>query len=133
MNGLDIGGRSHETRFVPGHRGGRAAEVYRQIGSERVTKDGYLQRKVNDDLPLQRRWKMVHHLVWEEHNGPIPKGSAIRFLNGDKRDTRIENLELITRRALMDRNTVQRLPKALRQVVQLKGAVTRQINKRVKG
>jgi hypothetical protein len=130
--GFDAGGRSHETRFKPGHRAGRAAERYQPIGSERVTKDGYLQRKVNDDRPFQRRWKMVHRLVWEEHHGPVPKGYAIGFLNGDKQDCRIENLALISRRDLMKRNTVHNLPKELAEVVQLKGALQRQINKRLK-
>ena len=126
------GGRSKDTRFKPGCRRGNAMHLYQPIGTERVTKDGYLQRKVNDDMPLQRRWQMVHRLVWEEHNGPIPKGYAIQFLNGDRQDCRIENLALISRQHLMQQNTVHNLPKELAQVVQLKGAVTRQINKRLK-
>lgn len=132
MKGWQAGGRSKETQFRPGHRRGRAAQIYQPIGAERITKDGYLQRKVNDDMPLQRRWRMVHHLVWEEHHGPIPTGHAVRFINGDKSDIRIDNLELISRRDLMARNTVHNLPKELAEVCQLKGAVTRQINKRTK-
>lgn len=132
MKGFDSGGRSAETRFKPGNRTGRAAENYQPIGSERVTKDGYLQRKVNDDMPLQRRWQLVQRIVWEDHHGPIPKGHAVTFLNGDKQDCRIENLALVSRRELMARNTVHNLPEELRQVVQLKGAVMRQINKRAK-
>jgi hypothetical protein len=130
--GWTAGGRSVETRFKPGHLGGKARALYQPIGTERVTKDGYLQRKVNDDMPLHHRWQMVHRLVWEEHRGPVPKGHAIQFLNGDKQDCRIENLALVSRRDLMKQNTVHRLPKELAEVVQLKGAVTRQINKRMK-
>src|SRR5690606_8509597 len=47
------GGRSHETQFKPGSLSGRAAENIQPIGAERVSKDGYLERKVNNDLPFQ--------------------------------------------------------------------------------
>ncbi len=42
------GGRSVETQYQPGNRSGAAIALYRQIGAERVTRDGYLQRKVTD-------------------------------------------------------------------------------------
>lgn len=122
------GGRSAETRFKPGHRGGVAADVYQPIGAERITKDGYCSRKVNDDMPLHKRWRAVHLLVWEAANGPVPKGHAITFINGDKLDCRLDNLACITRRALMQRNTVHNYPDDLRQVIHLKGVVTRKIN-----
>lgn len=123
------GGRSAETRFKPGHRGGIAAAKYQPIGAERVSKDGYLQRKVNDDMPFQKRWKGVHLIVWEAANGPVPRGHAVVFKNGDKRDIRLENLDLISRRELMARNTVHNLPKELAQVIQLRGALNRKINR----
>lgn len=123
-------GRMAETQFRPGERRGVAVRLYKPIGTERVSRDGYLERKVNDDLPLQARWRAVHLLVWEEANGPLPPGHAVAFRNGDKRDIRLDNLELISRRELMRRNTVHNLPQPVAQVVQLLGAVRRQINRR---
>lgn len=125
--GLDPGGRSRETRFKPGHRGGRALEVYKPVGAERIV-DGYLQRKVNDDMPLHKRWRFVHVMLWEEHNGPVPAGSMVVFRNGDRTDIRIDNLECITRREHMRRHTVQNLPPELKEVLRLKGVLTRKIN-----
>jgi hypothetical protein len=117
-------GRMVETQFKKGERRGVAVTLYKPIGSERISKDGYLERKTHDALPegisreeanrlRQRRWRAVHILVWEAEHGPLPKGHAVAFTNGDKRDIRLENLELISRRELMARNTVQNLPKPI--------------------
>lgn len=123
-------GRMAETQFRPGERRGVAVRLYRPIGTERVSKEGYRERKINDDLPANRRWRAVHLLVWEEANGPVPSGHAVVFRNGNKRDIRIDNLELISRGELMSRNTVHNLPKPLAQAAQLLGAVRRQIKRR---
>jgi hypothetical protein len=56
MKGFDAGGRSAETQFVKGTVNGRAAQLLKPIGAERVTKDGILQRKVREDRPPQHRW-----------------------------------------------------------------------------
>lgn len=126
-------GRMKETQFTKGVRRGIAVHLYQPIGAERISIDGYLQRKVNDDLPLQRRWRAVHVLVWEEANGPVPAGHVVRFRNGDKRDIRLENLECVSRQAVMARNSIQNLPKPLALAYQLLGALNRQIKRRTRG
>lgn len=123
-------GRMKATQFQHGVRQGVAVRLYKPIGTERLSKDGYRERKIHDGLPLQSRWRAVHLLLWEAANGPLPKGHAIAFLNGDKGDIRLDNLECITRRELMLRNTVHNYPKPLADAIQLLGALTRQINKR---
>lgn len=124
------GGRSPETRFKPGHRGGKARDLYKPIGTERMSKDGYLERKINDDMPLQKRWRAVHIIEWEAANGPLPAGHALAFKDGDKTNRAPDNLELISRAELMRRNTCHNYPKAIARVIQLRGAITRQINNR---
>lgn len=123
-------GRMKETQFKPGVRQGVAVKLYKPIGSERVTIDGYLERKINDAMPLQKRWRAVHVLLWEAVHGPVPPGHAIVFRNGDKADIRIDNLERLSRADLMKRNSVHHLPKELAAAVQLLGALHRQIRKR---
>lgn len=122
-------GRMKETWFRKGERRGVAVRLYKAIGTERVSKDGYLERKVNDALPLQARWRAVHLLVWEAVHGRIPKGHALAFRNGNRRDIRLDNLQLITRRELMARNTVHNLPKPLADTVRLLGALNRKIRR----
>jgi hypothetical protein len=136
QQGLDIGGVA--TRFKAGRRP-QDAHNYRPIGSLRVNADGYLERKVTDDQAIcsTRRWVAVHRLVWEESNGPVPTGHAVVFRPG-RRTTEIEKitrdaLELVTRRQLLERNSRHnRYPPEINRLIELKGRLVRQINKRAK-
>lgn len=91
---------SAATRFQPGERRGRANAIYQPIGAERCSKDGYIERKVNDDTPFQRRWRGVHLIRWEEVNGPLPAGHALKCLDGDKTNTNPSNWEAVPRALL---------------------------------
>lgn len=130
MKGLDIGGK--ETRFKPGVRHGLAAKLYQPIGTERISKEGYLQRKVNDDLPLQRRWRAVHVILWEETHGPVPPKHHVSFKDGDKRNIVISNLELVSFAEMCRRNSVHRLPPEIKEVTMLRGQIRATITKRNK-
>lgn len=125
-------GRMKSTQFKKGVRQGIAVKLWKPIGTERVSKDGYRERKINNDFPLQRRWRAVHLLVWEAANGPLPRGHAVAFRNRDKADIRLDNLELITRAELMRRNTYHRYPQPIPKMIQLIGAVQRKVNRRVR-
>lgn len=86
--------------FREGERRGVAVRLYKPIGTERLSKEGYLQRKVNDGFPLQRRWRGVHLIRWEEVNGPIPDGHALKCLDGNKLNTDPSNWLLVSRSLL---------------------------------
>ena len=120
------GGRSAETRFKPGQK----PHTHRPIGHERVTKEGYLQRKMTDTGVTNRDYVNVHHLLWRSAGNDIPPGHILIFRDGDKTNIAMENLELISRQENMRRNSVHALPKELAELVQLRGALIRQINKR---
>lgn len=124
---FDSGGRSHETRFRPGSR----PHTWHPVGYERITADGYRERKMTDTGNTRRDFVAVHVLLWREHVGEVPEGHAVVFRNGDKTDIRIENLECISRAELMRRNSYHNnYPKDVQLLIQLRGAVSRQINKR---
>lgn len=61
MTGLDIGGKA--TRFQPGQRNGRAAQLWRPIGTESVDADGYPVRKVAETGNKWRDWLEHRSLV----------------------------------------------------------------------
>lgn len=123
-------GRMRETQFRKGERNGVAVDLYKPIGTERISKDGYLERKVNDDLPLQARWRAVHLIVWEAANGPLPRGFAVSFLNRDKTDIRLENLALISRADLCRRNSIHNLPPELKGAITALGALKRRVREK---
>lgn len=69
------------------------------LGSERITKDGYIQTKIQDGK-LQHNWRGKHILIWEKHNGPLPDGHAIIFGDGNNRNFDINNLICVSRSQL---------------------------------
>lgn len=106
LTGWQPGGRSAETRFKKGDM----PHTWNPIGSERITKDGYLERKMTDTGITRNDYVAVHRLVWEAHNGPIPRGHVVVFRDKLPRHTHItiDRLELISRRANMLRNSIER-------------------------
>lgn len=128
---------SREHWFKPGVVQGRAAEIAQPIGALRLSKEGYLQRKVDNNRPFQQRWQSVHRLVWIEANGPIPPGHAVGFKAGRFTDVEADitpdRLELVSRGELMRRNSYHNnYPKDVGQLIQLRGVLTRKINSRSK-
>lgn len=81
--------RTKATRFKKGH----TPQNHREVGSERINVDGYIEVKVAEP----KTWKLKHRVVWEEAHGEIPKGTAIRFLDGNKLNCSIDNLISVTR------------------------------------
>ena len=91
---------ARRTQFTKGERRGVAIKLYKPIGTERIAKDGYLERKVHDGMPLQSRWRAVHLINWEVVNGPLPKGHALKCLDGNRLNTAAENWECVPRALL---------------------------------
>lgn len=121
------------TQFQKG-RPAQESRNYAPIGSHRVSKDGYLERKVTDDHPVPaRRWTAVHRLVWEAAHGPIPAGHIVRFKAGMKttvlEEVTPDRLECITRGEHAKRNHPRSHSPELARLVQIKGAITRQVNR----
>ena len=73
---------------------------HREVGSERITKDGYIEVKIAEP----NKWRLKHLVVWEEVNGPLPEGHAILFLDDNTQNVDISNLRLVTRSELLIMN-----------------------------
>lgn len=125
------------TQFKAGRPAEEAAN-YLSIGSLRINPDGYLEQKVTDDQRLKpaRRWVAVHRLVWEAAHGPVPKTHMVVFKNRQRftraEDITLERLECISRADNARRNALHQRHPELARLVQLKGAITRQVNRLAK-
>jgi len=90
------------------------------IGTERIdTKDGYIWIKVAEQDPytgFPTRYKLKHRHIWEQANGPIPKGMVIAFRDGDKLNFDPGNLMLISRaeNAQLNRHRYKDAPDGLK-------------------
>ena len=93
----------------------------KNVGYERITRDGYVEIKTEKGFVLK------HRMLWEKYYGKIPKRHVIRFKNGNKQDVRIENLELVTFENNMKDNTIHNYPPeiktAMRRISKLKRMV----------
>jgi hypothetical protein len=93
MKGLKMGGE--KTQFKPGHKPANWVPV----GTERVNADGYVDVKIQDGK-LQKNWKAKHIIIWEEANGPVPKGHVVIFADGNRLNVTLDNLILLSRKKL---------------------------------
>ncbi|CDF86369.1 conserved hypothetical protein [Pseudomonas knackmussii B13] len=82
------------------------------IGAEAVH-GGKLYRKVADTGDSHQDWKLMHRVIWEEVNGPIPEGNLVVFRDGNTKNLTIENLELITKAERMRRHSIARYPREI--------------------
>lgn len=131
LKGLQLGGVA--TQFKPGNPPHNRGPVgsYRVIGGHGTP---LLERKMNDlPGPNHVRWHPVHRLVWEAAHGPVPKGSICVFKPGRRttvlEEITLDRIEIITRAQNAARNHPRARSPELARLVQLKGAITRQVNR----
>lgn len=82
-----FGGVAMRERGKPRKKGDR---WYQKPGTRRETGAGYIQVMCPDGF-----WYMEHVLAWEAEYGPKPSGWYVHHVNGNKKDNRLENLDLV--------------------------------------
>lgn len=123
------------TQFKPGSLCGAAKHNYVPIGTLRINADGILERKVTDDRSIApaRRWVAEQRLVWEAAHGPIPARHLVVFKPGMRTavlaDITADRLDCISRADNARRNSLHNKPPELARLYQIKGAITRQVNR----
>jgi len=73
-------------------------------------------------------WELLQRHVWTKANGEIPRGSVVIFLDGNYLNCELSNLQVITRRENMARNTIQRFPAELQEIMKLTCKLKRKTN-----
>jgi hypothetical protein len=128
-------GRMRETQFRKGERRGQAARNWKPVGTILADDEGYLRIKVRESNDQDKAfgfgntgiWPLMQRHIWQQHKGPIPPNHTVCFIDGDRKNCAIENLELLSRAELMRRNTIHRYPEQLRNTIMLLGAVKRKV------
>lgn len=86
-------GLSYEASKATQFKKGNIPHNHKPIGSERITKDGYIEIKISEP----NKWEQLHRVLWKQSHGEIPYGYCVVFKDGNKKNCVIENLELISR------------------------------------
>lgn len=126
---------NRNTQFKPGHKSwnkgskgltganktsfkkGNRPKNWKPVGHQRITKDGYIEIKTQEP----NRFELKHRVVWIECNGPLPDGMILTFIDGDKTNCLIENLEMVSRQEQVRRNKmkISSYPPELQKTVKL--------------
>lgn len=81
------------TQFKTGHK----PHNHKPVGTERINTVGYVDVKIAEP----NKWRAKHLWVWEEANGPVPKGHVVIFGDGNRHNFEPGNLILVSRKQLV--------------------------------
>lgn len=104
------------------------------VGSYRLNKEGHLQQKISDAKGSNsKRWRGVAELVWCAANGPLPPKHIVVFKKGHftnkLEEITLDRVDCITNAEHVRRNSIWRNDPEIAKLYQLKGAITRQVNR----
>ena len=91
--GLSYMPNNKETRFQKGN----IPHGHREVGSERIIRDGYIEIKVAEP----NVWDLKHRAIYKEHYGEIPSGHNIIFADGNKMNFDIDNLIAVSKSEML--------------------------------
>lgn len=86
---------SRKTQFSKGSK----PSTIKPIGHERLHVHGYIMIKadiINPHTGAHGYYVLKHKWNWEQVNGKVPKGHVLRFIDGDKTNCDLDNLDLIS-------------------------------------
>lgn len=90
-SGVDAGfKKGHKATGKP-FKKGNIPHNHKPIGYEFLRSDGYIEIKVAEP----NTWKLKHLYIYEKYKGKIPEGYNIIFLDQDKTNFNLDNLELV--------------------------------------
>lgn len=82
---------------------GNLPHNWKPMGSTRISKDGYIEIKIEEP----NKWQLKHIWVWLNENGEVPEDHCVSFKDGDKINCDPVNLELISRNTNLQINRLK--------------------------
>lgn len=95
----------------------------RPEGHERINVEGYVEIRIR-----KSKYVLKHRWLWEQKNGKIPEGMIVVFKDRNPKNITIQNLELISKKENMLRNTIHRFPKELTETIRIVNKIKRTIH-----
>jgi len=120
-----------QTRFQKGHKNWNKGLKGTHFSKETELKSGHKPQNTKFDGAImwressneffirisEKNWIPVRLKIWQDANGPVPKGFCVVFKDKNSRNCTLENLALITRRDNMLRNTIHRYPAEVKSLI----------------
>lgn len=90
---------------------GNIPKNHRELGSERIDKDGYIEIKIEEP----NKWELKHRYIYESMYGNIPTGYKVIFADGNKQNLDLDNLILVSpsEQLIINRNGLYKRDKEL--------------------
>jgi hypothetical protein len=117
----------NKTSFAKGNK----PHNWKPVGSERVSKDGYLEVKTAEP----RTWEFKHRLVYIEHFGAVPESHIVCFKDNDRLNCSPDNLVLTSRAesVVINRMQLGNVPAELKETVSHLARLKIAIHGKIKG
>lgn len=113
-----------KTQFKPGQK----PINWLPPGSTRLcSKQGYVLMKMSEGI---NKWRPIHRIIYKRMHGKIPHDQLVTFVDGNRQNISITNLTTVNKKQHCINNSVQNFPPEIKELYQIKGQITRQINKR---
>lgn len=81
--------RTYRKKFVPAHK--------KSVNDESIYTRKNGRKEVLVKVSEPDVWKLKSRVIWEKHNGKIPEGHIVIFLDGDTQNFDLKNLALVPR------------------------------------
>lgn len=112
--------KTKRTRFKKGNTPHNTVKV----GTEVITKDGYTKVKIAHP----NEWELKQRTVFKDvHSTGLNSNEVIIFKDGDLKNFKPENLKKLTREELMNKNSMHKYPKALKEIIKLNNKFIKEI------
>ena len=113
--------KCRRTMFKPGNKPGNI----KKVGAERIDHEGYTYVKLAD-----ADWVLKHRHIWEQVNGPVPANHVVIFKDNNMYNFDINNLQMISQKENMLRNTIHQYPQPIQELIILKNKLKKKINEK---
>jgi hypothetical protein len=101
--GWKTGRTGHFAKGAAPMNKGKKMPYHPNSARTRRTKDGYIEISIEETNPhtgFERRYVQKHRWLWEQKNGPVPDGMALKCLDSNKANTDPSNWEPVPRAVL---------------------------------